>query len=60
MTPLMPSLVKGSHVYRPSQGTHGAAIATAQQLVASTVGENPGVADPTTLNASDEDHDVLS
>jgi hypothetical protein len=27
MTPLMPSLVKGNNVYRPSQGTYGAASA---------------------------------
>ena len=31
MTPLMPNLAKGNSVYRPSQGTYGAASATLQQ-----------------------------
>jgi hypothetical protein len=39
MTPLMPNLAKGHNVYRPSQGTYGAASATLQQL--STPGDNP-------------------
>ena len=39
MTPLMPNLAKGHNVYRPSQGTYGAASTTLQQL--STHGDNP-------------------
>ncbi len=32
MTPLMPNLAKGNNVYRPSQGTYGAASTSLQQL----------------------------
>jgi hypothetical protein len=39
MTPLMPTLAKGSNVYRPSQGMYGVASATLERLPAS--GDTP-------------------
>jgi hypothetical protein len=62
MTPLMPSLAKGNNVFRPSQGTHGAASATlpltekSREDPVPTIGVNALSMDPTDGFNHDGEH----
>jgi len=58
MTPLMPNLAKGNNVYRPLQGTYGAASASLQQLPLPGSNPNDDSANPNDETAVPVDETV--